>query len=165
MTASFPVTIVFIRKDRPFRIFLYYMNTLIIHTDGGARGNPGPAAVGIFIQDENGNIVKEISRTIGERTNNVAEYQAVVDALTYIKENMPNTTFSRIEKVDFFLDSTLVVNQINGLFKVKEPALRKFLLDVRILEQEIGKRISYTYVPREKNVDADRLVNEALDAK
>lgn len=139
------------------------MPKLIIHTDGGARGNPGPAAIGVFIRDENGAVVGQISRKIGEATNNVAEYQAVVAALAYLRENLPNGSFHRAEKIAFFLDSTLVVNQLNGIFRVKEPRLREFLLRIRTLEQEVGASISYTSVPREKNTEADRLVNEALD--
>ncbi|MBI2617666.1 ribonuclease HI family protein [Candidatus Gottesmanbacteria bacterium] len=141
------------------------MANLIVHTDGGARGNPGSAAIGVVIQTTSGNILHQVSRTIGETTNNIAEYQAVVEALTFLQENIPNATFSHIDAIKFFLDSTLVVNQLNGLFKVKEPMLREYLLKVRTLEQGIGKPITYTYVPREKNAHADRLVNNALDGQ
>lgn len=130
---------------------------LIIHTDGGSRGNPGPAAVGVVIDDGKSRVA-EFGKRIGETTNNVAEYRAVIEALRYIQ------THTDIESVQFFLDSTLVVNQLNGIFRVKDARLRGFLLDVRSLEQGIGKPIRYTAVPREQNSRADYWVNRALDA-
>lgn len=129
---------------------------LIIHTDGGARGNPGPAAIGVVIE-QSGKTIAAFGKTIGETTNNVAEYTAVIEALCYLKKEY--------EKIDFFLDSTLVVNQLNGLFKIKQPHLRELLLKVRALEQKVGGTITYTAVRREQNVQADLLVNEALDRK
>lgn len=131
---------------------------LIIHTDGGARGNPGPAAIGVVIADEQGKKIYEFGKTIGETTNNVAEYTAVVEALRAMKEKIQAFTVA-----DFFLDSTLVVNQVNGLFKVKDARLRSLLSQVRILEQEIGGEIRYRAIPREQNRRADFLVNRALD--
>lgn len=132
-----------------------------IHTDGGARGNPGPAAIGVVIQEENGKIITKLSRRIGEATNNVAEYSAVIEALKYVKTQMKNVKY---DKIEFFLDSTLVVNQLNGLFKIKDAILRSLLVKVRLLEQEAGGNISYAYIPREKNWQADALVNQALDS-
>ncbi len=141
----------------------------IIHTDGGARGNPGPAAVGVVIEirpirpintnptNEKSKVI-EISKRIGETTNNVAEYTAVIEALKEIKRHK-----SKIE-IQFYLDSNLVVQQLNGIFKVKDASLRKLFFDIRILEQEVGGMVSYAYVPREQNKRADFLVNKALDA-
>lgn len=131
---------------------------ITVYTDGGARGNPGPAAIGVVIKkkDEKGKEkVIEVSKRIGETTNNVAEYTAVVEALRVLK--------SSYGTIDFFLDSTLVVNQLNGNFKVKDPALRELLMKVRLLEQEVGGIVSYHYIPREQNGRADFLVNRALD--
>jgi ribonuclease HI len=135
------------------------MNQMIIHTDGGARGNPGPAAIGVVIKAEDNTLIHTISRRIGQTTNNIAEYSAVVAALEWIKGCM-----LPVVSCNFFLDSTLVVNQLNGLFKVKDGHLRELVLKVRILEQEIGLPIYYTYVPREKNKEADVEVNKALDS-
>jgi ribonuclease HI len=132
---------------------------LVVHTDGGARGNPGPAAVGVVAQDEHGKKVFEVSRTIGQATNNVAEYRAVVEALKSIKEKIRGDL-----QIDFYLDSILVVNQLNGLFRVKDAKLRELLSHVRILEQEIGGEIHYNSIPREQNRHADFLVNDALDS-
>ncbi len=134
---------------------------LTIHTDGGARGNPGPAAIGVVI-DQNGKQVAAFGKTLGETTNNVAEYTAVVEALTWIK-NYPMNQLTNQLIIQFFLDSTLVVNQLNGLFKVKDANLRELLTKVRSLEQEVEGVIHYSYIPREENHHADSLVNRALD--
>ncbi len=97
-------------------------------------------------------------KTIGEATNNIAEYTAVIEALMWLTQHPA-------DYIQFFLDSTLVVNQLNGLFKVKEPHLRELLMKVRTLEQEVGGTITYTAVRRELNRRADFLVNDALDTK
>ncbi len=136
------------------------MNKLFIYTDGGARGNPGPAAIGVVIKNEKGEVISKISQTIGHNTNNYAEYSAVITALNWLKDSNMKTDTDRIS---FFLDSTLVVNQLNGLFKVKENSLRVLVFKVRELENAVGGNVSYAYIPREKNQEADLLVNEALD--
>ena len=150
---------------------------LIIHTDGGARGNPGPAAVGVVIevcqcvsvsvcQEKKRKEVVSFGRRIGETTNNVAEYTAVAEALKSIKDKVLSIK-ENTEKleIEFYLDSTLVVNQLNGLFKVKDGRLQELLMGVRQLEQEVGGVIRYQYVPREQNTRADLLVNQALDSR
>jgi len=128
---------------------------LIIHTDGGARGNPGPAAIGVVIE-ENGKEIAGFGKTIGETTNNVAEYTAVIEALQKIKK-IHHT------EIIFYLDSTLVVNQLNGIFKIKDARLRELFTKIKILEQEVGGEIHYVSIPREQNRRADYLVNRALD--
>jgi ribonuclease HI len=131
---------------------------LIVHTDGGSRGNPGKAAVGVVIEDDKKNIIVEFGKTIGETTNNVAEYTGIIEALNKIQE-----LELKIKGIEFYLDSTLVVNQLNGLFKVKDHKMRELLLIVRQLEQGVGGSIMYFSVPREQNARADSLVNQALD--
>ncbi len=133
-------------------------NSLIIHTDGGARGNPGPAAVGVVIRDESGALINQIAKKIGRATNNHAEYQAVIEALQWLVSQKPD-----FKSVQFFLDSVLVVNQINGQFKVKDANLRNQLIQVRQLEGALGLPITYAAVPRLQNAAADNLVNKALD--
>jgi ribonuclease HI len=149
----------------------------IVHTDGGARGNPGPAAVGVVIEEEtsskgqetrnqNNNtsqIIAGFGKRIGETTNNVAEYTGVIEALKYLRQEAGNKGQESSVYIEFYLDSTLVVNQLNGLFKVKDMKLRDLLLQVRQLEQEVGGNVSYTSVPREENRQADLFVNKALD--
>lgn len=128
--------------------------SLKINCDGGARGNPGPAAAAFVVT---GNLQYKCGKYLGVATNNVAEYQAVILALEWLVKN-PG-------RADFFLDSNLVVNQLNGLFKVKNADLRELLLKVRELEGKITLPITYSYVPREQNSEADLLVNETLDQK
>jgi ribonuclease HI len=135
----------------------------IVHTDGGARGNPGPAAIGVVVEkivDGRSSIVDEFGKTIGEATNNVAEYTAVAEALKAIKQKVVGSP-----EIHFYLDSTLVVNQLNGLFKIKDPTLRSLVTEIRILEQEVGGVVHYTAVPRQQNWRADFLVNQALGAR
>lgn len=134
---------------------------LIIHTDGGARGNPGPAGIGIVIEAM-GERPVEIAKAVGITTNNVAEYTAVKEALKYIKENFVKRAGERLS-LEFFLDSLLVTQQLNGIFRVKDAKLRELLMQVRVSESEIGGDIRYTYVPREKNQRADFLYNRAVD--
>ena len=133
----------------------------IIHTDGGSRGNPGPAAIGVVIDEVAGDIKKRtvaFGKKIGITTNNVAEYSAVISALEYMIDK-----HGQGSELQFLLDSTLVVNQLNGLFKVKDSNMRNLMFRVRELEQTIGGVITYAYVPREQNSDADFQVNKALD--
>lgn len=138
--------------------------SILIHTDGGSRGNPGPAAIGVVIETPDKIVIEEFAEAIGFTTNNVAEYSAVIAALEWLKKNRSSfDTHNANEPLQFFLDSSLVVNQLNGLFKIKDAKLRDLLWRVRLLEQEIGRRITYAYIPREKNTNADRLVNKALD--
>lgn len=127
----------------------------VIHTDGGARGNPGPAAVGVVVEKD-GKKIEEFGKRIGEATNNVAEYMGVLEALRSLKGK-------EATEIDFFLDSVLVVNQLNGKFKVKDIKLRELLTNVRMLEGEVGGEVRYHAIPREKNRRADFLVNGALD--
>lgn len=145
---------------------------LYIHTDGGARGNPGPAAIGVVIEkcicidsrecsEHTRERVAGFGKVIGETTNNIAEYTAVIEALSYMKTHK-DIVMSR--GIRFFLDSTLVVNQLNGVYKIKEPHLREMVLQVHMLEAEVNVAIQYTYVPREQNTAADLFVNQALDA-
>lgn len=127
---------------------------VIIFTDGGARGNPGPAAIGIvFKQGEE--IVYEYKEFIGDTTNNQAEYQAVVKALEISEEK-------GYTHLDFFLDSQLVVEQLNKNYKVKDRGLQQLFLEAWNKMQSF-KKVTFTHIPREENAEADRLVNEAID--
>jgi len=134
------------------------MMKLDIFTDGGARGNPGPAAIGVFIKKDKTVIVK-FGKRIGRATNNEAEYQALIFALKYIQENF----LSEDLFLNFYLDSQLVVNQLNGKYKIKEKRLAELANFIRSLENKFSKKIFYKYIPREKNKEADFLVNKALD--
>lgn len=135
------------------------MSVLKVFTDGGSKGNPGPATIGGVFYFNNKPIFK-FSKSIGLATNNVAEYQAVVYALEKIKKNSILKKFS-ITNIEFYSDSSLLVNQINGLFKVKNKKIRDYLLKIRLLEEEFNLPITYHLIPREKNKEADQLVNLA----
>jgi len=131
------------------------MKKIIIHSDGGARGNPGPAGIGAVLQDEAGQVVLEISRYLGETTNNQAEYKALISALEKAKE-------LGAEEIECYLDSELVVKQLNREYKVKSPELAPLFLDVHNLTLSF-KKIKFIHVRREYNKAADRLANEAMD--
>lgn len=133
-----------------------------VFTDGGARGNPGPAGIGVYIVDENNKKICGFGKKIGIATNNTAEYKAVVAALSYLLEHREAI---KDKKISFFLDSKLVCSQITGLFKVKDSNLRALLFLVREKEGELGISVSYSYIPREENREADQLMNMALDNK
>ena len=128
----------------------------IVNTDGAARGNPGPAAIGVVIEDGEGRTVYEASRALGVRTNNEAEYLALIAALEYLKE-------LRAAEADFRLDSELVVRQLTGQYKVKEPRLKTLHARATMLLNAVAKH-RIRHVRREENARADELANEALDA-
>ncbi|KKS34760.1 MAG: Ribonuclease H [Parcubacteria group bacterium GW2011_GWC2_42_12] len=128
---------------------------LIIYTDGGARGNPGPAGIGCVIFDGQGTLVEEISQGIGETTNNQAEYQALIAGLAKAKELGGR-------ELEVFLDSELVVKQLNREYRVKDKDLAPLFVKVYNLTLSF-KRVIFKYIRREENELADALVNLALD--
>jgi dinuclear metal center YbgI/SA1388 family protein len=130
--------------------------TFRLYTDGGARGNPGPAAVGVRLLAPDGALVAEYGRTIGPATNNVAEYRALVSGLELALEH-------GVQRLVCFLDSELVVRQIEGAYKVKEVTLKVFFTEARQLLARFDS-VEVRHIRREENAEADRLVNEALDA-
>lgn len=134
-----------------------------VFTDGGARGNPGPAAIGVYIENEKHEVLYELGETIGVATNNAAEYRAVIAALSFLSEN--KDIIEKGKEIHFYLDSLLLVSQINGLYKVKNANLLQLLLKVREKESLISVPMRYSHVQREKNKKADSLVNRALDKK
>ena len=139
------------------------MKKIIIYTDGGSRGNPGPAAFGVVICDETGKVLKEYGETIGVRTNNEAEYEAVVFGLKKVKALYGKEALKNKE-VEVRSDSELLIKQMNGKFKVLEPKIQELFLKLWNLKIDFDK-IKFTSVEREKNKEADRLVNEALDSQ
>lgn len=128
-----------------------------LYSDGGSRGNPGPAAYGFIIYDPNGEIIAEGHKYIGVTTNNQAEYQGIVAALERLRELAPT------QPVTCYLDSQLVVRQINGVYRMKEETLRPWLDKVQMLKRELNVPVQFIDVRREENREADRLVNLALD--
>lgn len=130
-----------------------------IYTDGGARGNPGPAGIGAVVIDldqaKEGETLATVSKYIGEATNNQAEYQAVISGL---KEAVD----LKAQEVEIVSDSELLVKQCNGEYKVKDPDLAKLFMEVYNLQQNF-KKVIFNHTLRSGNKEADRLVNEAID--
>jgi probable phosphoglycerate mutase len=127
-----------------------------LSTDGGARGNPGPAAFGYVLEAEDGTVLDARGGAIGVATNNVAEYRALIEGLRSAAD-------AGVDDLTVVSDSELIVKQMRGEYRVKNQALRALSLEAAALARRIG-RVTYTAVRREHNELADRLVNEALDA-
>jgi ribonuclease HI len=132
------------------------MGKLTVNVDGGARGNPGPAAIGAVLSDGNGEVVAERSETIGRATNNVAEYRALLAGIELAAENGAT-------ELEIRGDSELVVRQVEGRYKVKDATMRELHAEVKKALQGFDSW-SISHVRREQNAEADRLVNQALDA-
>ncbi len=133
----------------------FFMKKIITFTDGGARGNPGHAGIGVIIKNEAGETLEAYGRYIGETTNNQAEYKALLSALERAKE-------LGAEEVACHLDSELVTKQMNREYKVKDAELAKLFVKIWNLTQEF-KKVTFQHVYREKNTEADAMVNEAID--
>lgn len=130
---------------------------MILHTDGGARGNPGPAAIGAVISDKLGRVINTASEYVGETTNNVAEYKALLMGLNLALE-------SNIAEITCYLDSELVVKQLNGVYRVKKDDLIQLHAKVKELSKKFSV-IKFEHIRREFNSVADGLVNQVLDAR
>jgi ribonuclease HI len=128
---------------------------LVINTDGGARGNPGPAGSGVIIKDDNGTVLYRHKEFLGSATNNFAEYTALIRALEHSKA-LGGTD------LQINMDSELIVRQMQGTYKIKEPTLQKLAAEVIKLKNNFAS-IKFTHVRREFNWEADQMVNEAID--
>lgn len=131
-----------------------------IYTDGGSRGNPGPAALGVYIVKDQTPLVS-FGKTLGVTTNNIAEYSAAVAALSWILEH--KEVLAPDEEIFFYADSQLLISQITGVYKVKSAPLQQLLITFHHLAKEIAHPIHYKHIPREQNTLADKQVNLALD--
>jgi ribonuclease HI len=131
------------------------VSSFTAYIDGGARGNPGPAGWGVLIQDGSGAVVAELHGVLPHATNNVAEYQGLISALTWAIDHGATSLAIRS-------DSLLVVQQMRGVFKVKHDGLKPLYGQARLLAHKIG-RVTFTHIPREQNNEADRLANLAMD--
>lgn len=134
---------------------------LIVYTDGGARGNPGPAGVGVVIKDAEGKVLHVFSKDIGKRTNNEAEYEGIILALQKLKHIYGKDKLEHLE-IEMRTDSQLIARQIRGEYKVKMEHLKPLFMEVYNLKTEFGK-VEFVEIPREKNKEADALANEAMD--
>lgn len=149
---------------------------ITIFCDGGARGNPGPAAVGVVVKIlpvTSNWLPVTISKYIGEATNNQAEYRAVIEALKWVQRNIAGSNQlapipgmgEKVKdlEIECFLDSELVVEQLNQRYKIKNEGLKPLFWQVRDLVMALGGRVSFKYIPRGQNKEADKLVNKAID--
>ncbi len=140
------------------------MKNIIIYTDGGSRGNPGKAAIGVVFCNEMGQKIKEFGEYLGDGlTNNDAEYQAVIFALKKFKAVF-GKKIAEVSEVEVRSDSELLVNQMNGKYKIENERIQKFFIEIWNLKIDFAG-VKFKAIPREKNKEADRLVNEALDAQ
>jgi len=128
---------------------------LTLYADGGSRGNPGPAGAGAYLEDDEGNSVAEVYQYLGEATNNVAEYKALLLGLQEANKHHPAELMIR-------LDSQLIVRQLEGIYQVKQPHLRELYEEVLNLLQHFPK-YDVKHIPREQNEKADQLANQAMD--
>lgn len=134
---------------------------LITYTDGGSRGNPGPAASGICVTDEQGDVLTRFGTFLGTQTNNFAEYTAIIEALTWILTN--RETLGSIASIECRMDSQLACRQLSGMYRVKHPQIRPLFDQVQLLQQSLAVPFQFVHIPREKNTIADSEVNRALD--
>ena len=133
------------------------MSRVTVNVDGGSRGNPGPAAIGIVLRNGDGSVLEEVGETIGEATNNVAEYRALLRGIELASEHGASD-------LELIGDSELVVRQVEGRYKVKNAGMKELHEEVRRALREFDSW-SIRHVRRAENADADRLVNEALDGE
>lgn len=144
------------------------MPSLKIYTDGGARGNPGPAACGVVIKNEGDGVILKTSEYIGIATNNQAEYKALILALEKAKEILSSDkgakSYVKNKDLECHLDSELVVKQLNGEYKIKNEGLKPLFAKARGLISDFNS-VKFIYIPREQNKSADKLVNKELDSR
>ena len=138
------------------------MKKLTLYTDGGSRGNPGPAGAGAVVYDEKGHLLAEVSVYLGEKTNNWAEYEAIILGLREVKKLVPGKERKDLE-LEVRMDSELIQRQLTNKYQIKEESLFPQFIKVHNMVVKDFPNISFTHVRREDNEEADRLANEAMD--
>jgi ribonuclease HI len=136
---------------------------ITIYTDGGARGNPGPAGAGAVITSADGKVLKEASQFLGTQTNNFAEYEAVILGLQTLKKLFNKDKLKELD-IEIKLDSELIARQLSGVYQIKEPTLFGQFIKVHNMQVKDFPKIKFTHIPRAKNKEADHLANEAMDS-
>ena len=139
-----------------------YPMILSIYTDGGSRGNPGPSGFGVAVYDDKKNVVAQISKFVGIKTNNEAEYLALNEAISWVKDNLDRLV---IDSVDFYSDSQLLVRQMQGKYKVKAPTITPLYRFATSLLSTMNLSYKFHEIPRELNSLADSLANRAMDQR
>jgi len=138
------------------------MNKVVIYTDGGSRGNPGPAAIGVVFCNQKNQIIKKYSQRLEKTTNNVAEYEAVVFALQKFKA-LFGKKLAKSTEIELRADSDLLIKQLNGKYKILDSKIQLLFLKVWNLKFDF-KKVKFKFISRKRNKEADSLVNEALDS-
>jgi len=146
-----------------FDVILLYMEKVIAYTDGGARGNPGPAAAGAYITNAKGEVLKEVKKSLGNGTNNFAEYYGVMLALQTLKQLYSNQTMTM--DFEIRLDSELVKKQLNDESPIEEPGLVPMFIEIHNMRVASFPNLTFTQIPSEKNKSACQLVNDVIDGK
>jgi len=140
------------------------MKKIITYTDGGSRGNPGPSAIGAIFCNEKGEVFKKYSEYLGDNfTNNETEYQAVISAFKKFKA-LFGKKLAKNTEIELRSDSELLIKQLNGEYKIFEPKIQPLFIKIWNLKQDF-KKVKFKLISREKNKEADRLVNETLDSQ
>lgn len=139
------------------------MKKVIVYTDGGSRNNPGPAGVGVVFCNEKKEIIKRHNEYLGKATNNEAEYLAVIIALKKFKQ-LFGKAMAKASEIEIRSDSQLLVKQLKGEYKIEDEKMQKLFIELWNLKLDF-KKVSFRLVPREKNQEADRLANEAMDSQ
>lgn len=140
------------------------MEKIILYTDGGSKGNPGPSAIGVLISNGKNQVIKKYSHYLGDDfTNNQAEYEAVIFGLKKIKALFGKKKAKKLE-IELRTDSELLVSQLNGKYKILDSKIQPLFIKIWNLKLNF-KKVKFTYIPREKNREADCLVNESLGEK
>ena len=135
----------------------------IIYTDGGSRGNPGPSGAGAVILDENENVLKEVTKYTGEQTNNFAEYEAIIIGLEGLKKLVPEKERKEVE-IEIRMDSELIQKQMTNEYQIKVENLFGQYIRVHNIQVKDFPNITFVHVPREENMHADKLANDAMDS-
>lgn len=140
------------------------MEKIIVYTDGGSRGNPGPSAIGVVIKNQNNETIKQYGEFLGTHlTNNEAEYQAVISALKKITALFGKKTAKSL-CVEINCDSELLVKQMTGKYKILHPNIQNLFFKIWNNKMDFGK-VEFNHIPREQNTEADKFVNQALDSQ
>ena len=139
------------------------MTKLVIYTDGGSRGNPGPSAIGVVFVGQNGEVVRTYGERVEDGTNNEAEYKAIIFALRKAKQLFGKEKMKKAE-VEIRMDSELAYKQLTGAYKLLNERIQKLFIEVWNLKTDFG-RVVFTHIPREQNALADAALNKVLDGK
>lgn len=135
---------------------------VLVYTDGGSRGNPGHSGFGVVIYDEKKQVIAKLSKYIGIKTNNEAEYSALIDSLAWLRDN---AVLHSITAIIFYSDSQLMVRQLQGKYKVKADNIKPLFIQAKSLLDSLNLTYQFNDIPREQNSLADELANEAMDRK